>query len=161
MDNHVRKTNARLKTTLFHDFLDEFHSTIKEDRSGEVASYIPELLQVNEDNFGIAIATVDGYVYQVGDTQVPFSIQSISKAFTYGLALSDKGADQVMQKVDVEPSGEAFNSISLEPDTGRPKNPMINAGAIAVTGLIDGTSSDEKVARILNVFSQYSLPDIF
>jgi len=156
MQGYVRKSLSPTKPTLFHEFLEEIHDHIKQNTTGEVASYIPELLQVDADNFGITIATVDGYVYQVGESQTPFSIQSISKAFTYGIALTDRGPDAVMSKVDVEPSGEAFNSISLEEETGRPKNPMINAGAIAITGLIDGETSDEKITRILKVFSEYT-----
>ena len=86
--------------------------------TGAVASYIPELLKVDPTSFGIALIMVDGHVYQVGDSLQPFTIQSISKAITYGLALEDQGIDAVLAKVDVEPSGEAFNSISLEPETG-------------------------------------------
>lgn len=156
MDHLFRKTTSQNKGTLFHEFLNQIHETIRSERSGAVADYIPELLLVNEDDFGIAIATVDGYVYQVGDSMTPFSIQSVSKAFTYGIALQDKGEDQVIAKVDVEPSGEAFNSISLEPDSGRPRNPMINAGAIAVTGLVEGESSDDKINRILKEFGKYT-----
>lgn len=124
--------------------------------SGAVADYIPELSKVNPDLFGIAIVTVDGHVYQVGDSRHPFSIQSISKAFTYGIALEDSGDDVVASKLDVEPSGEAFNSISLEPETGRPRNPMINAGAIVATSLVDGADGDAKLNRILDKFARYT-----
>ena len=88
--------------------------------------------------FGLVIATVDGHVYEVGATRQPFTIQSISKPLTYGLALEDRGGDAVRQAIGVEPSGDAFNSISLEPGTGRPLNPMINAGAIATSSLVAG-----------------------
>jgi len=125
-------------------------------QEGAVADYIPELFKADPDWFGIAIVTVDGHVYQAGDTRQPFSIQSISKAFTYGIALEDKGPEAVAAKVDVEPSGEAFNSISLEPDTGRPLNPMINAGAIASTSLVNGDSGDAKLGRILERFANYA-----
>ncbi len=120
-----------------------------------MASYIPELSYANPDWFGIALATVDGHVYQVGDSRQAFTVQSISKAITYGLALEDHGLDQVLGKVGVEPSGEAFNSISLEPGTGRPRNPMINAGAIATTGLIK-EGAGNRLERILDGFSRYS-----
>ncbi len=90
---------------------------------GEVASYIPELTRADPAWFGIALVTVDGHVYQVGDSLQSFTIQSVSKAITYGLALEDQGVDAVLAKVGVEPSGEAFNSISLDKETGRPLNP--------------------------------------
>ncbi len=111
-------------------------------RDGAVATYIPELAKADAEGFGIAIATVDGQVYEVGDSGVAFTIQSVSKPLAYGLALEERGAARVAQAVGVEPSGEAFNSISLEPGTGRPLNPMINAGAIAVASLIAGDGSD-------------------
>ncbi|WP_139556995.1 glutaminase A [Methylotetracoccus oryzae] len=133
--------------TLYRDYaaLDE----------GEVASYIPELTKADPAWFGIALVTVDGHVYQSGDTRQAFTIQSISKAITYGLALDDSGIPSVLGKVDVEPSGEAFNEISLEPGTGRPRNPMINAGAIATVALIAGDTADEKLARMLKTYERY------
>ena len=145
-----------LTNTAFQDFLENLYEELKSCTEGNVADYIPQLAKVNADDFGIAIATVDGHVYQVGDSQTRYSIQSISKAFTYGIALQDQGIEAVFRRVDVEPSGEAFNSISLEPDTGRPRNPMINAGAIAITGLVDGETKDDKIQRILDVFALYT-----
>jgi glutaminase len=117
-------------------YLEELHARFIDDRSGELATYIPQLGLADSDWFGICLATTDGRVYEVGDTRVPFTIQSMSKPFTYGLALQDQGADAVAAKLDVEPSGDAFNSISLTPGTGRPRNPMINAGAITATSLV-------------------------
>ncbi len=148
--------DAAAPQTPFDRHIEELYEQFRSLRDGAVADYIPELAKVDPDQFGIAIVTVDGHVYQVGDSREDFSIQSISKAFTYGIALEDKGVAEVEARVDVEPSGEAFNSISLESDTGRPLNPMINAGAIATTGLVDGDSGAEKIARILEVFSRYS-----
>lgn len=124
--------------------------------SGAVADYIPELGKVDPNQFGIAVVTVDGHVYQCGDSRQTFSIQSVSKAFTYGMALEDSGEAMVESHIDVEPSGEAFNSISLEAETGRPKNPMINAGAIVATSLVEGDSGAAKIARILRKFAQYT-----
>ncbi len=123
--------------------------------AGEVASYIPELLKADPEWFGIAVVTINGHVYQVGETQQTFTIQSISKPITYGIALQDSGIAAVLKKVDVEPSGEAFNSISLEPGTGRPRNPMINAGAIATMELIAGDTPDLKLARLLQTYERY------
>jgi glutaminase len=143
-------------TASFQHYLELLHHRFASLDDGEVADYIPELGKADPGWFGIALVTVDGHVYQTGDTRQPFSIQSISKAFTYGIALEDKGTDTVSAKIDVEPSGEAFNSISLEPDTGRPRNPMINAGAIVATSLVDGKDGQSKLARILEKFSLYS-----
>lgn len=136
-------------------YLEDLHRQYMAHREGNLASYIPELTRANPEWFGIALVTVDGHVYQVGDSLQTFTIQSVSKAITYGLALEDQGVDAVLEKVGVEPSGEAFNSISLEKDTGRPFNPMINAGAIATTGLIKGANSVDKLARILRRFEQF------
>jgi len=134
-------------------YLEDLREELQGLDAGEVASYIPELLRADPNGFGIALATVDGHVYQAGDTRQPFTIQSISKAVTYGQALEDRGVAAVLAKVGVEPSGEAFNSISLEPDTGRPLNPMINAGAIATTGMISG---GDYMGRILEGFERYT-----
>jgi glutaminase len=121
---------------------------------GRVASYIPELTKADPAWFGIAVATIDGHVYEVGDTRQAFTIQSISKPFVYGLALQDQGTDEVLAKIGVEPSGDAFNSISLHRDSGRPFNPMINAGAIAATGLVRGATADQKSERIVALASR-------
>lgn len=100
---------------------------------GHVATYIPELARIDPARFGMAVALPDGQVFATGDAQVPFSIQSISKVFTLALALGRMG-DQFWTRVGREPSGQAFNSIlQLEHEKGIPRNPFINAGAIATT----------------------------
>ena len=137
-------------------YLDRIHEELLDLNDGAVADYIPELTRADPSWLGIAMVTVDGHVYQVGDSRQSFTIQSISKAITYGLALEDRGLDQVLGKVGVEPSGEAFNSISLEPGTGRPMNPMINAGAIATTGLIESKPDAPPMQRILEAFGRYT-----
>jgi glutaminase len=129
------------------------HATLTD---GAVATYIPELAKADPDWFGICVATTDGTVYEVGDTRQPFTIQSISKPFVYGLALEDVGRDRVLETVGVEPTGDAFNSISLTPGTGRPLNPMINAGAIASTSLVAGHSPDDRLHRVLTVLGLYA-----
>lgn len=139
----------------FQAYLETIHRAYASLDDGAVADYIPELTKADPDWFGIAIVTVDGFVYQVGDSRQPFTIQSISKAITYGLALEDRGIDAVLTRVDVEPSGEAFNSISLEPGTGRPRNPMINAGAIATVGLVAGDSPTARFKHIVECYSRY------
>lgn len=136
--------------------LSQLHREISDLRDGRVATYIPELAKANPDWFGICLATANGSVYEVGDTDVSFTIQSISKPFVYGLALEDNGRRTVMEKISVEPTGDAFNSISLEPGTGRPRNPMINAGAIAATGLIGGKSPENRFKRILEFIGNHA-----
>jgi len=136
--------------------VDRLHAKHKALRAGRVATYISELAKANPDWFGICIATTDGQVYEAGDTRVPFTIQSISKPFTYGLALEDRGRDALLEKIGVEPTGDAFNSISLAPTTGCPLNPMINAGAIAATSLVAGHSPEDRLERLLAVFSLYA-----
>ena len=116
-------------------FLEHAHARFRDDFSGAVADYIPDLSKADPAKFGVAIATIDGHVYEVGDAAFPFTIQSVSKAFVFGLALDVLGAGHVESFVGVEPSGEAFNSIRLNAKN-QPFNPMVNAGAIACSGLI-------------------------
>ena len=121
----------------------------REDR-GTVASYIPELAKVSPAHFGMAVVTADGEMVVAGDADVPFSIQSVSKVFTLTLALGKVG-DQLWNKVGREPSGNPFNSIvQLENEKGKPRNPFINAGAIAVTDvLLAGHQPREVLGEIL------------
>lgn len=123
---------------------------------GAVADYIPELNKADPNWFGICIFTTDGHCYEIGDSHQPFTIQSISKAFTYGMMLDEFGLEGVKKRIGVEPSGEAFNSISLDPKTGRPLNPMINAGAIAATGMVPGSGFEERFDYIQSRFSQFA-----
>ena len=120
---------------------------------GSPADYIPELGKVDPSLFGIAIATVDGQIYAVGDTDVPFTIQSVSKPFMYGYALQHYGRPAVLKQVGVEPTGEAFNSILLNEVGNRPFNPMVNAGAIAVAEMMQGRTQGERIANMLDLFS--------
>lgn len=136
-------------------YLESLHEEFSHNREGALADYIPELASADPEWFGITVVTVDGRVYQVGDTRQAFTIQSTSKALTYGMALEDNGVERVSEKIGVEPSGDAFNSISLDPDSGRPLNPMINAGAIATTAMIHGDTAEERLQRILDKFSLF------
>ncbi|MDN3480893.1 glutaminase A [Arthrobacter sp. APC 3897] len=137
-------------------YLRRIHAEIAELKDGKPYSNIPAMANVDPNNFGIALATADGYVYEVGDTREEFSIQSISKPFTYGLALADRGMDAVDAKVDVEPSGDSFNEISLAEGTGRPANAMINAGALTATSLVRGSGGVTRFNRILNTYSAFA-----
>ena len=145
-----------LQLSPVQQYLEQLHDELLAMTGGEVANYIPELTHADPAWLGIAIVTVDGHVYQVGDSRQNFTIQSISKAITYGLALEDRGLEHVVSKVGVEPSGEAFNSISLESETGRPLNPMINAGAIATTGMVVEKHGVDPMTRILQTFSRFT-----
>ena len=138
------------------DYLNQLHREFSPLSDGKVATYIPELAKANPDWFGICLVTCTGSVYAAGDSVQPFTIQSISKPFVYGLALEDHGRQRVLEKVGVEPTGDAFNSISLDPGTGRPRNPMINAGAIASAGLVSGKTPGSRLKRILEMLSLYA-----
>ncbi len=137
------------------DYLAEVAEACASSRGGEPASYIPELAKVDPDRFGLAMATVDGAVYSVGDAEQEFTIQSISKAFVYGLAVRELGLTEIDKHIDVEPSGEPFDELSLEKGSGRPRNPMINGGAVTAHSLIgSGTiSAVERFERIITLLS--------
>ena len=124
-------------------YLREVLKASSEDVSGKLAAYIPRLRDADEKLQALALATADGQECSAGDDEHLFTIQSISKPFVYALALDDIGLDRVREMVGMEPSGEAFNELSLEGGTGRPLNPMINAGAIATHHLVDHTSHEE------------------
>jgi glutaminase len=134
----------------------ELHQRYIDVRDGHVATYIPELSRVDPDLFGIAIAIVDGHVYEVGDSRHPFTIQSVSKPFVYGLALQDHGQDTLLRRVGVEPTGDPFNAIVLDEEHNRPPNPMVNAGAIAVTALIEGEGPAQRWERIHGVLNRFA-----
>ncbi len=133
--------------------IDGLHDEYRSLSDGEVATYIPELSKANPDHFGICVATSGGQVFEAGDCDRPFTIQSISKPFTFGMALEAFGHDRVWQHVDVEPSGDAFNSIELQNGTNRPHNPMVNSGAITVTALLHEHYGDQTFEAILSRFS--------
>ena len=136
-------------------FLAECHREFAADHGGRLADYIPELAKANPAHFGIALATVDGHVHEVGDTGVEFTIQSVSKAFVFALALEFAGPERVAATTGFEPSGEAFNSIRLKADN-RPFNPMVNAGAIACSALVhelDPAGAFERVRTLLSRFA--------
>ena len=136
-------------------YLDEVLQSVAANRTGVLANYIPELAEVDPERLGASIAMVDGELYASGDTDSLFTIQSISKPFVYALALADRGFERVLDKVGVEPSGEPFNEISLEDSSGRPLNPMINAGAITTHSLV-GTETMNPAERMERVISGLS-----
>jgi glutaminase len=103
--------------------------------SGTVADYIPQLKRVDPEQLAIALCTVDGQRFAVGDATAAFCLQSVSKTVNYCLALDEHGTDAVHRHVGREPSGQSFNELALNPK-GLPHNPMVNAGAIMTTSLI-------------------------
>lgn len=117
--------------------LKEIHTNLKQQNNkGKVATYIKELSTVDVDKFGIHLNLIDGQNYSVGDYETPFSIQSISKVFTLLKAFSILGND-LWKRVDVEPSGNPFNHLSLlELENGIPRNPLINSGAIVIADIL-------------------------
>jgi len=131
--------------------LREVHAELLPLRDGAVASYIPELAQIDPEQFGIALVTADGFVYEVGDTRRPFTMQSISKPLIHGLALHDHGREAVLARIGVEPSGDPFNAILFDDRRNRPFNTMVNTGAIAATSLIRGAGVADRMARILDL----------
>ncbi|MGB7298888.1 MAG: glutaminase [Burkholderiaceae bacterium] len=149
------------RTQNLQSALDEITEEIRDvaDR-GKVADYIPELAKIDNQRFGISIATVNGAMFSSGDAQMPFSIQSISKVFTLALALGKLGS-ALWKRVGLEPSGSAFNSIvQLEYEKGIPRNPFINSGAIVVTDTILGVHRPaEAIAQILNFVRSLSDDD--
>ena len=143
----------------YQKILDEIHTEIQPElMRGKVADYIPALAEVAKGQFGMTLTLGDGTVYSVGQSQTPFSIQSISKVFTFARALEIYSRD-LYTRVGVEPSGNPFNSlVQLEYEDGIPRNPFINAGAIAVTdALISHYHSDYKaLEEILSFLRELS-----
>lgn len=140
-------------SNLITDYLEEILDNVRADVEGEIPTYITSLTTADPDWLGIAMCTTSGRVYAAGDAGVLFTIQSVSKPFIYALALQECGLDRVLEVAGMEPSGEAFNELSLGEEDKRPLNPMINAGAIAVNQLINGEDSsvDDRV-EIIRVF---------
>ncbi len=134
-------------------------STVKEDRSGSPSEYLEDVEDRPVDGFAVAVCTTDGVAVSEGDTQQAFALQSVSKALTYAVALQERGMDAVLERVGVEPSGMAFNELSLHSD-GRPYNPLINVGAIMTHGLIPGSDEDARLELLLDRYSQLAGTDL-
>lgn len=139
------------------EYLAEVLRACGDNSAGELPDYIPELALVDPEPLAVAVCMADGTVYAAGDVQVGFTIQSMSKPFVYALALRDVGEQATSAKVGVEPSGDAFNEMSLGRD-GRPSNPMINSGAIATHALVGGPDVpvEERTGLILEGLSAFA-----
>jgi glutaminase len=152
----------RARRDWFSGVCSRLHEKYADLDEGEPASYIPELADVDPDLFAIAGVTVDDRHIELGDSDHRFTIQSISKLMLYGLALEEHGREHVLARVGVAPTGESFNSILLDEVGNRAPNPMVNAGAIAITDLVPGEDLDARVERVRTMFGRYlgRLPEI-
>jgi glutaminase len=133
--------------------IDEVYEKCLPHSHGEVATYIPELSKADPEAFGVCVVTADGRAFEAGDCDRAFTLQSISKPFTYGMALEEFGPTKVFEHVGVEPSGDAFNSIELQNGSNRPFNPMVNSGAITVTALLHARYGNRTFEYLLDRFS--------
>ena len=135
----------------------EAHARYAGERGGRVADYIPVLAEADPELFGLAVIEVGGGVHDAGDALHPFSIQSISKMFVYALAIQEHGHERVRDIVGVNNTGLAFNSVvALELNEGHPRNPMVNAGAIATTALMPGATAVEQWERVREGLSAFA-----
>lgn len=147
---------GQVSTSLIQEMLEEVRARLSGWTEGRLADYIPELDKANGALFGLAMATLDGHVFETGDSTHQFTIQSVSKPFVYALALADRGVEEVLKHVGVEPTGEAFNAIRLDARTGRPLNPMVNTGAIVASSLVHGGSARRRFHRIVEGLSAFA-----
>jgi glutaminase len=126
------------------------HAKYRDNKGGANASYIPALARVPSDLFGIAVVTADGQVFEAGDTQYAFAIESISKVFSMALVMEELGAEALHAKVGADPTGLPFNSvIAVELHGGKPLSPLVNAGAMSTVSLLPAKSADERWAKLL------------
>ena len=140
--------------SLVQEVIEDIYAKCKDLDDGEVATYIPELGKANASHFGICLVSVDGQEFSIGDSDAEFTIQSICKPFAFQMALEEKGRDETLRHVGVEPSGDSFNSVELDPRTMRPYNAMVNAGAIAVASLIKRDPVEAGVQEFVDKMSR-------
>ena len=134
---------VELNATNIRNALQTSYDTWVGDKDGANADYIPVLAEVPSDLFGISLCTVDGQVYDLGDSDYKFSIQSISKVFTMAMVIQQLGIRAIPDTIGVNATGRKFNSIiAIEDKADRPSNSMVNAGAIATTSLVEGETYD-------------------
>lgn len=133
------------------------HEKQKNKRGGKNADYIPLLAQVDSKLLGVCVATVDGQIFTAGDAEYEFALESISKVFTLALVIEQRGPKEVLRKVGASPTGHPFNSVSaLEQHNDKPMSPLVNAGAIATTSLVDATDAEDRWRQILQVQSDFA-----
>jgi len=152
-----RPVAAELSDAEIKAALSAAHAKYKGLKEGKNADYIPALAKVPSALFGIALVTVDGRVFTVGDVDQPFSIQSISKVFTLARVLQDSGEQQIEDSVGVDATGEVFNSIvAIEKYKGHEMNAFVNPGAIATTSMVQGADADAIWAKIIGTYSDFA-----
>ena len=143
----------------FMDFskkIKDIYEETKIIKKGEVASYIPQLERVDSNKYGISVCSVDGQRYNIGDTNDYFTVQSCCKPINYGIALEELGGDEVHKYVGREPSGQAFNELTLNKD-GKPHNPLINSGAIMTSSLIRNQKEpSDRFEDVMNIWERLS-----
>ncbi|XP_042730335.1 glutaminase kidney isoform, mitochondrial [Lagopus leucura] len=138
----------------FTSHIDELYESAKKQSGGKVADYIPQLAKFSPDLWGVSLCTVDGQRHSIGDTKVPFCLQSCVKPLKYAIAVNDLGTEYVHRYVGKEPSGLRFNKLFLNEDD-KPHNPMVNAGAIVVTSLIkQGANNAEKFDYVMQFMNK-------
>lgn len=152
---------VELNETNIRNALQKSYDTWVDDKDGENADYIPVLAEVPSDLYGISLCTIDGNVYDLGDTDHKFSIQSISKVFTLAMVIQQLGIRAIPDTIGVNATGRKFNSIiAIEDKVDRPSNSLVNAGAIATTSLVGGGTYDEKWENIISTFSKFAARDL-
>lgn len=139
--------------------LDALRSRLLSERGGTVDDSIPQLADADPDLCALALALPDGTVRTSAQADVPFSVQSAVKPFLFALALVDTDGE-ALDLVGIEPTGEAFDAIKLESGTGRPPNPMVNAGALLTASLVEGNGPEERSARIARGLSAFAGRDL-
>lgn len=139
--------------------LDNLRNRVLRERGGSVDDSIPQLAEADPEMLGLALAFPDGSVRSTGQADLPFSVQSAVKPYLFALALLDTDG-AVLDRIGIEPTGEAFDAIKLESGTGRPPNPMVNAGALLTAAVVDGAGVDERNERILRGLSAFAGRDL-
>lgn len=139
--------------------LDALRRRLLPERGGEVDDSIPELADADPDLCGLALALPDGEVRASEQADAPFSVQSAVKPFLFALALLDTGGD-ALERVGIEPTGESFDAVKLEGGTGRPPNPMVNAGALLTASLVGGDDVDARAQRVTAGLSAFAGRDL-
>lgn len=135
--------------------------SVRDERQGRVASYIPELAKADPELLAIAVCAPEGNVHSVGRADFEFTLQSVSKPFVYGSALARFGAEAVHARAGTEPTGEAFDAVlRLDNETHRAHNPMINVGALATTALYAGSTPGKAIRQLLADLSAWAGRDL-
>lgn len=147
---------TQVERDLVQEQLEDLHRRHLSIGDDQVASFYPAEMEAQRHLFGVAGTNVDGTQWSVGDCDHRFPLHSISKVFTYALALEDNGREETLRRVGVEPSGDPFNSITFDEARNRPHNPMVNAGALVAANLVHGRDRAEKIERLVDRLRIYA-----